>query len=151
MMTCFQILSPLQSHSIFISSCLGRILASKHCFIPSVHKCSTIMSVIFNYNLKFTYSERMVDSIMLSLVFHLSIPIYLILHQGLNVNFPTLTQNYMLWCCFFFKYSSEDSNTKLFFFTGDTLHILLQPQAMAVRGSELPSATALSSVWLLNY
>lgn len=34
--------------------------------------------MIFNYSLKFTYSERMADSIMLLLVFHLSI--YLILH-----------------------------------------------------------------------
>lgn len=98
MMTCFQILLPLQSHSIFISSCLGKILASKHCFIPSVQEGSTIISVIFNYNLKFTYSQRMVDSIMHSLVFHLSTPIYLILHRGINVNFPTLL--------FFFFYTA---------------------------------------------
>ncbi len=148
MMTCFQILSPLQSYSIFISSCLRRALASKHRFILNVHKGSTIIPLIFNYNLKFTYSECMVDSIMLSL---LSTPIYLILRWGLNVNFPTLFQNYMRLCCCFFSHSGEDSNTKLLFFSGNTLHILLQPQAMAKRGSELPSATALSSVWLLNY
>lgn len=93
MMTCFQILSPLQSYSIFISSCLGRALASKHHFILNVHKGSTIIPLIFNYNLKFTNSECMVDSIMLSL---LSTPIYLILHWGLNVNFPMLIQNFTL-------------------------------------------------------
>lgn len=83
-MTCFPTLSPLQSYSIFINSCLGRVLACTHHFMPNVHKGSTIIPLIFNYNLKFTYSECMVDSIMLSGLFS----IYLILHWGLNVNFP---------------------------------------------------------------
>lgn len=102
-MTCFQI--PLQSYSIFISSCLGRILTCKLHSIPSVHEGSTIIPMIFNYNLKFTHSERMVDSIMLLLVFHLCIPISLILHGGLNVNSPTLVENHMRLCvCFFLSF-----------------------------------------------
>lgn len=80
-------------------ACLGRALASKHRFILSFHEGSTVIPLIFNYNLKFTYSECMVDSIMLSL---LSTPIYLILHGGLSVNFPALVQNYMLLLFFFF-------------------------------------------------
>lgn len=154
MMTCFQILSPLQSYSIFISSCLGSILASKHRFILSVHKGGTIIPVIFNYNLKFTYSERMADSIMCSLVLHLSNTPLLDFTLGTQCKFlPRLFKNDKL-LCFFYVYvlcSGEDSNVKLLFFTGNTLHILWQPQAMAKRRSELLSTTAHSSVWLLNY
>lgn len=89
MMTCFQVPPPPHSHFIFISGCLGRILASKHCFIHNVHMGTTIIPVIINYNHKFPYSECVVDPIKLSLIFHLDVPIHLILHWGLNVNFPS--------------------------------------------------------------
>lgn len=85
------------SYSVFISSCLGRILPSKLSVVPFVHKGIAITPTIFNYNLKFTYSERIVDSVMILLVLHFSIPIHLILHRGLNVNLPILIET---TCCY---------------------------------------------------
>lgn len=91
---------------------------SKRRFILNVHKGGTIIQVI-QLQSQVYYSECMVDSIMLSLVLPLSVPIYLIYHKGLNVNSPSVIQNYMLPCIvlafffFLFNTASEDPNTKL--------------------------------------
>lgn len=97
-MTCFQILPPPHSYSIFISSCLEEILAYRLYFKYDIHKGSTIIQMSFNYNLQFTHSECMVDSVMFPSAFYLITPIYLILHMGLSVNLPTLNQNNTLPC-----------------------------------------------------
>lgn len=68
MMTGFRTLSPLQSSPIFISSCFGGVVADAHCFIPNVHTGCTIIPAMFNYNVKITWSERMVDSIIPSCI-----------------------------------------------------------------------------------
>lgn len=148
MMTCFQILSPLQSYSIFISSCLGRVLASKHWFIPSVHKGSTIIPVIQLQSQVYLFRMHGWFNNALSCIpsqhTHL-----LDFTLGTQCKFPHAHSK--LHAAVFFKHISGNSNTKLPFFAGNTLHIILQPQAMAKSGSELPSATGLSSVWLINY
>lgn len=56
------------SYSVFISSCLGRILPSKLSIVPFVHKGIAITPTIFNNSLKFTYSERIVDSVMMGML-----------------------------------------------------------------------------------
>lgn len=129
------------SYSVFISSCLGRILPSKLSIVPFVHKGIAITPTIFNNSLKFTYSERIVDSVMILLVLHFSIPIHLILHRGLNVNLPMLIENYMplRGCC-----CSVDSNTKLLFFTQTPCIFFFSPRRW-LRGLQstpprLPSA-----------
>lgn len=152
-MTCFQILSPLQSYSVFISSCLGGSgeQASLHT------QCSqgwhnnpsdsiTISSLLFrmhgwfNNALSCTPSQRS----------HL-----LDLPQGTQCKFP-LSHSKLhaaVYCFgfFFFSCSIQQARIRTQNCTWNTLHILLQPQAIAERGSELPFVTALSSVWQLNY
>lgn len=136
MMTCFQILPPF-----LILFCLGRILPSKLSIVPFVHKGIAITPTIINNSLKFTYSERIVDSVMILLVLHFSIPIHLILHRGFNVNLPMLIENYMplRGCC-----CSVDSNTKLLFFTQTPCIFFFSPRRW-LRGLQstpprLPSA-----------
>lgn len=148
-MTCFQILPPPHSYSIFISSCLEEILAYRLYFKCDVHKGSTIIQMSFNYNLQFTHSECMVDSVMFPSAFYLITPIYLILHMGLSVNLPTLNQNNTLPClgfCSSIFFTSLRTQTKkktkkktvLSSLCGSSLHVLLQPRAMAKSASEHP-------------
>lgn len=148
-MTCFQVAPPPHSHFIFISGCLGRILASKHCFIHNVHMGTAIIPAIINSNHWFPPAECTFEPIKLSLGFHLDTAIHLISHRGLNVNFPGSFKITRWHVC---THGGEISTHRHALVHGKhRTYSSLPPQATAKWGSEHPPATPLSSVWLLNY
>lgn len=120
------------SYSVFISSCLGRILPSKLSIVPFVHKGIAITPTIFNNSLKFTYSERIVDSVMMGMLKWSTTPFQhthpLDFTQGIQCEFAHAYWKLhaatwlLLQCGFKHKTALLHSNT---------LHILLQPQEMA--------------------
>lgn len=135
----FQTLSPLHSCFIFINSYLRWILASRHCFTPSVtretqrsQQCLITRWLIYN---AWSPYQRHLD-LTLGTQFkclhskpHAATYSYSFLMQQLSfTNQPGFLHRYR-----------------------NTLYILLQPKATAEKGSDLRSAAALYSVWLLNY
>lgn len=131
----FQTLSPLHSCFIFINSYLRWILASRHCFTPSVtRETQRLITQWLIYNAWSPYQRHLdltpgTQFKCLHSKPHAAAYSYSFLMQELSfTNQPGFLHRYR-----------------------NTLYILLQPKATAEKGADLPSAAALDSVWKSFY
>lgn len=138
------------SCAAFISSCLGRILASELSFTLFVHKGATITpnDIQLQPQVYLFRTHGWFNNDPACTPFEQTRLLDFFLQGGLIVNLPMLIENYMQLCCsgFFSSslHSSVDSNTKLLFFTQTPCIFFFSPRRW-LRGLQstplrLPSA-----------